>query len=403
MSSGSPSLPLSGISVVEIGTGYVAPLAAMYLRFLGASVIKVENRANPDFMRGDLRKGPGLAPSFIDANRGKKSVSINAKAPAGRELIRQLIMRADIFLENLGAGVIERLGFGYTALAETHGQLIMLSLQGLGANVRNSTTLGQNLPPLIGLTHLWNHAGVVKPVGSQLFHPDYFAGVYSAVLALAALEHRGRSGRGCFIDCAQAEVAASLLAPSYLDSAVNAGGPRAIGNQDPTSVPSGCYPCDEGGSWIYINARDDDQWSRLETLLARSGRPFDAKYRSLLHRLRHRAGIDRVMRDWTRRQDGRSLQAQLKSSRIDSEFVQVPDDLKGDPRFAYGDFTRRLEHAGFPLIEVPGMPLRLSGAEADDGHLCPGYAEHTRDVLRDLLNCSEEVIAGLIGDGVIEG
>ncbi len=396
-----PFLPLQNTLIVELGTGYVAPLASMYLGFLGATVIKIENRDNPDFMRGDLRSGPGLSPSFIDANRGKRSVVINAKTKPGLELMKALVSRADIFLENLGSGVVSRLGFGFPAVRALNDKIVMVSMQGLGAAISNSTTLGQNLPPLIGLTHLWNLSDADKPVGSQLFHPDYFAGLQCAALALIALGDSRRTGKAHRIDCAQAEVAASLLGPQYLACQIN-GAVAPLGNIDLSAAPSGCYPCKGEDVWVYINVRDDRQWAKMAKRLSEDGNVVDERYDSLLGRLRGRSNLDERLRKWTSQHTASAILADLKSDGITCCHVQDVNDLECDARFAFNDFTWRMEHQGFAPIVVPGMPLQISGNRIRADRTCPGFGEHTRLVLREQLGMDDADVDALIAERVIE-
>lgn len=215
------NLPLKDIRVVEFTTGIVGPMLGRLLAEFGAESIKVETRKRPDFSRGPTPDRINKGVSFSDNSRSKKGITVNVAHPDGHRLIQKLIEISDIVVENFSAGTMSRLGLDYPRIKEINPAIIMISLQGLGATESHSVTFGQNIPPMVGLTYLWNHSGATKPVGSQLFYPDYFAGIQGACAVLAALDYRRRTGKGQHIDAAQAEVAAALLGPYYLDSAVN--------------------------------------------------------------------------------------------------------------------------------------------------------------------------------------
>jgi crotonobetainyl-CoA:carnitine CoA-transferase CaiB-like acyl-CoA transferase len=395
------SKPLQGKRVIEFGTGYVAPVASMYLRLLGAEVVKIEHRQNPDFMRGDLRKGSGLPPSFLDVNRGKLSVAIDAKTDAGRSLVLNLLRRADVLVENLGGGAMKRLGLSYPSVQSLKKDIVMASLQGLGADIEHSTTLGQNIPPLIGLTYLWNHPKAERPVGSELFHPDYFAGIFSAALILAALNHRRRTGNGHFIDAAQAEVAAWLLGPWYLASQVNKEQPRPAGNRGLRGTPAGCYRCKGDDEWCVIVIRDDSDWRALKAVVGADW-IGDKRYDTIIGRLRNRDELERVLGTWTLTQSASGVMQTLQEHGIPCGVVQHVAGLLQDDGLNAGNFIRPLNQAQVDGIMVGGIPLALDGLKIDADECCPTLGQHTAHVLKDWLELRPDEIAQLEAERVIE-
>jgi benzylsuccinate CoA-transferase BbsF subunit len=247
-----PTLPLEGLRVVEFTTGIVGPTLGRFLAEFGAETIKVETSKRPDFSRGPAPHAINKGISFSDNSRSKKGFQLNVSSPEGHEIALRLIKISDIIVENFSAGVMQRLGLDYPSVAAVNPSVIMISLQGLGATERHSVTFGQNIPPMIGLTYLWNHPGASKPVGSELFYPDYYAGIHGACAVLAALDYRRRTGVGQYIDAAQAEAAAALLGPYYLDAAVNGRSIRPSGNRVSYAAPHDCYRCAGDDSWCVI-------------------------------------------------------------------------------------------------------------------------------------------------------
>src|SRR5262245_42571292 len=123
------ALPLAGVRVLEFGAGYVGPVIGLRLAEFGADVVKLETQRAVDFMRGPTPRGPELAPSFYDVNRNKRSATVDATTPAGHDLILRLAARADVVVENLGAGALQRLRLDYQALRTVRPDLIMISSQ----------------------------------------------------------------------------------------------------------------------------------------------------------------------------------------------------------------------------------------------------------------------------------
>jgi benzylsuccinate CoA-transferase BbsF subunit len=394
--------PLAGLRVVEFGTGYVAPVASMLLRLLGAEIVKIEHRQNPDFMRGDVRTGAGLNPSFLDVNRGKLSVAVDAKSERGRALVLGLLKGSDVLVENLGGGAMRRLGFSYPAVRAVKDNIVMASLQGLGADIEHSTTLGQNIPPLIGLTYLWNHPNAKKPVGSQLFHPDYFAGVFSAALILAALDHRRRTGNGHFIDAAQAEVAGSLLGPWYLACDMNKTMPQPLGNGGSRGVPAGCYSCKGDDAWCVIVIRHDADWQALKTAVGAADWAEDKRYASIIGRLRNRDALEQALGAWTRTQSAPDLMTKLQGLGIPCGVVQHVAALNKDPHLASQNFLQPLDQTDVTPTMVGGIPLAFDGDRIDATERCPVIGEHTAHVLKDWLRLQPDEIARLAAERVIE-
>jgi benzylsuccinate CoA-transferase BbsF subunit len=388
-------LPLSGIRVLEFGTGYVGPVLAMRLADFGADVVKVESHRGLDFMRGQAPAQYERSPSFFDANRNKRSILIDGSTEQGHALLLDLARRTDVVVENFGAGVLRRLGVDYPALREVNPTLVMISLQGLGGSAPRSLTLGQNLPPLIGLTHLWNHPGAEKPVGSQLFHPDYYAGVHGAVLVMAMLDHRRRTGQGHYMDASQAELAASLLGPFYLEATINGRSPQPHGNQGAAGAPSGLYRCAGDDAWCVIAVRDDAEWAAFCRALGEPAWTREPQFATLAGRVEHRAALDQHVGAWTATHTPREVMETLQAAGVPSGSARQMDQIMDDPQLRARGFFQTLEHAVVDRVEVGGIPARLSATPGAVERPAPLLGEHTHDVLRDWLGLIDDDIAGL--------
>lgn len=392
---------LDGVRVLEFGTGYVGPVLTMRLAEMGADVIKIESKQRPDFMRGKFIEGEQLSPSFLDVNRGKKSVLINAKHPRGHALVLRLANQTDLVVENFGAGVMNRLGLDFEALKAVKPDIVMISLQGLGATVTHSVTLGQNIPPLIGLTYLWNHAPGLRPVGSQLFHPDYFAGVYGACIALAALDDRRRTGRGHYIDAAQAEAAASLLGPFYLASSVDGQSIEPSGNRTHPGAPAGCYRCQGEDTWCFIIVKNDRDWEKFKEALGHPRWSEDDRFQTIIGRLRHREELDRLIESWTRAAPAPRVMETLQSRGVACGVVQDAEDLMEDPQLIQQNFITRVSQPGMGEVKAGGSPVKYSDLRVDCTKPAPLFGQHTRLVMEEYLRLPRDEIDQLEQEGVL--
>ena len=374
--------PLEGIRVVEFTTGIVGPTLGRLLAEFGAETIKVETIKRPDFSRGPAPDRINKGISFSDNSRSKKGLRLDVSRPEGREIVLSLIKISDIVVENFSAGVMQRLGLDYQRVAGVKPSIIMISLQGLGATERHSVTFGQNIPPIVGLTYLWNHPGASKPVGSELFYPDYYAGIHGACAVLAALDYRRRTGQGQYIDAAQAEAAAALLGPYYLDGAVNGRDPEPTGNGATYAAPHGCYRCAGDDSWCVIAVYTEEEWRRFCDVLGDPPWTRDPEFSTGLSRIRHRAELDRLVEDWTVRHDAYEVMEQLQRAGVAAGVVQDAAQLANDPHLKARGFIAETEHPEMGRLLHGGMPLKLSLTPGSVRCHAPLLGEHNEHVLR---------------------
>jgi benzylsuccinate CoA-transferase BbsF subunit len=395
-------LPLQDVRVVEFTTGIVGPTLGRLLAEFGAESIKVESSKRLDFSRGappdNVNKGVG----FADISRSKKGLRLDVSRPEGRDIALRLIAISDIVVENFSAGVMQRLGLDYPRVAAVNPSIIMISLQGLGATERHSVTFGQNIPPIVGLTYLWNHRGASKPVGSELFYPDYYAGIHGACAVLAALDHRRRTGQGQYIDAAQAEAAAALLGPYYLQSAVNGRDPEPMGNEATYAAPHGCYRCAGDDSWCVIAVCSEEDWRNLCAVVGDTELARHPKFATGLQRTRHRAELDSLVEAWTERQDAYEVMRRLQAAGVAAGVVQNAAQLAEDPHLRARGFIAQTDHPELGRLLHGGMPLKLSLTPGAVRRHAPLLGEHNDDLLRTLLGLDASEIQRLEELGVFQ-
>jgi benzylsuccinate CoA-transferase BbsF subunit len=398
----SKNFPLDGIRVIEFTTGIVGPNVGRLLAEFGAETIKVETIKRPDFSRGPAPDRINKSFGFADNSRSKKGLRLDVSRPEGREIALRLIKISDVVVENFSAGVMQRLGLDYARVCEANPSIIMISLQGLGATEKHSVTFGQNIPPMIGLTYLWNHPGAAKPVGSELFYPDYYAGIHGACAVLAALDFRRRTGQGQYIDAAQAEAAAALLGPYYLDSAINGRDPQPIGNETSYAAPHGCYRCSGNDSWCVIAVYTEDEWRSLCAVLDEPTLAANPKFTTGLNRIRNRTELNEHIERWTIRHDAYEVMKRLQNAGVAAGVVQNTAQLANDPHLKARGFIANIEHPEMGSLLHGGLPLKLSLTPGSVRSHAPLLGEHNDYVLSDLLGLDDAEIGRLKELGIFE-
>jgi len=386
---------LTGVRVVSLTTGIAGPNAARMLATYGAEVLKIESRAGGlDAFRayGD---NPEASPRFIEVNLNTRSVTINLKEPRGVALVRELILRSDVVMENFRPGVATRLGLGAESLRGEKPELIYMRMPGLGSTgpLSGYGTWGPTLTAYSGFTYLWNHPGQERPVGSQGVYPDYLTGVMAPLAVVAALLERRRSGKGALVDLAQVDAAAYMLGTTYLDAVVNHRNPQPVGNDWPYAAPHGCYRCRGEERWCVIAVETEDQWRTLCRIMGRPELADDARFASLASRREHLVELDALINAWTVERDPQDVMRVLQEAGVPAGAVQTGSDLAVDPQLVARGFIERVRHPVLGEIPLAGLPLHFANTTHEPFTSPPPLGADNRYAICDLLGHSADELA----------
>ena len=257
------SLPLAGVRIVDFTHVLAGPFATRVLADLGADVIKVqtERRAHGPYAND--------FPYNVMWNRSKRSITLNMTDERALSVLQRLVEQADVVIENFSAGVLDQWGAGWAQLSSWNDQVVYVSMQGAGVDGpwRDYVTFAPTVHALSGLTALTGPAGR-SDCGPGVSINDFVSGLAAAVVVLAALEARRRTGRGQHIDVSQLEIASYLIGPALLDWRANRREAAAAGTRDAFTdpVPNDVVHAGDGG-WLAMTARDDDDWRRLAPIV----------------------------------------------------------------------------------------------------------------------------------------
>jgi crotonobetainyl-CoA:carnitine CoA-transferase CaiB-like acyl-CoA transferase len=392
---------LAGTRTINLGVGAVGPELCSLLGDLGAEVVKIESRANLDFMRRLTPEfdNPNTSFPFNDSCRGQKSICLDLRVARAREIALRLCASADVVVENHRGGVVAGWGLDYAEIRRVHPAVIYVASQGYGRGgpLGEAPAFGPLAAAFAGATWLWNHPDAPYPAGSSLNHPDHVAGKLGAVAVLAALEHRRRTGEGQFIDLAQSEAAAYLMGEFYLERALAGQPTRQRGNAVDYACPHGVYPCSGDDRWCAIAVVGDGAWERFRRALEW---PEVPRFASLEQRLAARGELDERVAAWTREREPDEVAGFLQAYDVSAMPVQGPDEHRTDPHLAARGAFVTVAHSEAGAARHVANPLRMSRLRCAPAAPAPRLGQHTAEVLRGVLGLAVDEVHALVAQGV---
>ena len=239
--------PLEGLVVIDMTRVLAGPFCTMMLADMGAEVIKVERPSTGDDSRAFGPFVKGESAYFMSVNRGKKSVTVDLKAPEGKALLLDLVRKADVLVENFKPGVMKKLGLDYATLREVNPRLVYAASTGFGQSGPYSARPAYDLV-------IQAMGGVMSITGPDADHPtkvgssvsDIFAGVFTCIGILAALNHRHRTGQGQMVDVAMLDCMVAILENAVARYAASGQSPAPIGNRHPSIAPFSTLKASDG-------------------------------------------------------------------------------------------------------------------------------------------------------------
>jgi crotonobetainyl-CoA:carnitine CoA-transferase CaiB-like acyl-CoA transferase len=394
--------PLAGVRVVELTKVWAGPYAGKLLAHLGAEVIKIESMTNLDEMRAYGGVDINSAPYFTSINQEILSVQVNMKTEEGLKLVKEMIARSDILIDNIRPGAMERSGLDFKSLKEIKPDLIQCSIKMWGTDgpLGYQTGYAPSFAALSGITALVGHEGET-PKGMNIRYGDSTAGASAALACIAALHHRETTGEGQFIDLSAVECMTALVGDSLFAWSVTGEVPESDGNFHPEMCPHGAYPC-TGIDWISIAVESDAEWQALCEVLETPALFGDDRYASLEGRLANRHDLDAAIGELTRKLDATGLAEKLRHAGVPAFKSMNSIDLASDGylwgREAYRmviDFAK-----GSRPIIGPSWRIDPDGAEVTRG--APLLGQHNNYVYGEVLGLPQEEIDDLIARKVID-
>lgn len=406
-----PAQALAGLRVVEFSAAMAGPWIGRFLAWCGAEVVRVESVSRPDVVRlyvpprnPELGIQPQLSPWFTDWNAGKHFVTLDLRQPLAVDLAKRLAGRSDIVIENYSAGVMDRLGLGYSELKRVNPELIMLASSGFGDTGPCSryVTWGPNIEALSGMSRLSGFPSRECTL-TQYAHPDAISALHGLVAVLAALDHRRRGGGGQYINLSQYETTVASIGHVMMEYLALGQEPARLGNRSRYAAPHGCYPCRGEDRWCAISVETDSEWERFCGVLGRPAWLDDPRFASLAVRLDHAEALDSEIAQCTRGRTDYELMNALQEAGVAAGAVQNVEDLAcHDAHLAARGFFEQLEHLAKGTVTATGIPLGLTGTPGRSGRAGAAVGQDNDYVFGTLLGMTQQEIDRAVEAGAIE-
>jgi crotonobetainyl-CoA:carnitine CoA-transferase CaiB-like acyl-CoA transferase len=382
--------PLVGLKVLEIGHYIAGPFATRILADLGAEVIKVEPPGG-DPVRGWGAKANGHPVWFSVHGRNKLSVTLDLKRE--RDIALRLAARADVLVENLRPGGLERLGLGPEVLHATNPGLVIARISGYGQEgpYRDRPSFGAIGEAMGGLRHLTGHpagASDLPPPRCGISIADDLAGMYAVIGLLAAVWQRdtGRTQQGRIVDVNLVESVLSLMEGMLPEYALDGRVRQPAGAAIPTAAPTNTYPTSDG-RWLCIAGNSDLIFQRLAALIGRPELARDPRFLDNAARVANRAILDRMIGEWTKERPAAEAEALLEAAEVPASRLYDIADCVADPHLRA---RAAIQEVADPLIGRtlhPGPAMRFDGDPPQSviGWPGPAAGAHNDYVRRELL------------------
>jgi len=372
------ALPLEGITVLALEQAVAAPFATRQLGDLGARVIKVERAGSGDFARGYDETVHGMSSYFVWLNRGKESITLDIKQPQDRALIDAVLAHADVFVQNLVPGAVERLGLDDQSLRDAYPRLITCSVSGYGAPGPYSSKKAYDLLVQCEAGLLSVTGTPEAPAKAGISVADISAGMYAFSGVLTALYERERTGRGTSVQVAMLDALGEWTSQPYLYAAYGGAPPSRTGARHASISPYGPYRAGDGGQ-VFIGVQNEREWAALcIDVLARPDLAGDPRFAGNSRRLENDAELRTMLTEALAPLSADQVSRRLDEVGIANARMRTMHEFAEHPQLAARDRWRDVDTPRGPVRSLL-PPATVTGREAAMGAV-PAVGQHTEAV-----------------------
>ena len=404
---------LSHIRVLDLSRILAGPWATQVLADFGAEVIKVERPGagddtrtwGPPYLKDADGDDTGESAYYLCANRGKRSVAIDFTASRGQALIRELVVRCDVLVENYKVGGLEKYGLDFASLHALNPKLVYCSITGYGQDGPYAQRAGYDaaIQAIGGLMSVTGEPDGMPGAGPQkvgVAATDLMTGMYAATAILAALRHAERTGIGQHIDLALLDTQVAWLANQASNWLVGDIVPTRQGTAHPNIVPYQVMPAADG--YFMLAVGNDAQFSRLCDVLGEPSLASDPRYATNAARVVHRTGLVEHLQQRLRTRPAAEWLAALDAVQVPANPVNRIDQVFDDPQVCARGLRIELPHASGQPVAMVRNPLKFSATPLRYERAAPVLGEDTRAVLADLLGLDGADLDALQAEGVVQ-
>ncbi|GAA5036311.1 CaiB/BaiF CoA transferase family protein [Microbacterium fluvii] len=403
-----PAAPgaLTGVTVLDLSRVLAGPYAAQMLADLGATVVKIENPRDPDVSRGFppyLTDGDEeFSAYYAQYNRGKLGLGIDLATPEGKDVLRDLVARADVLVENFRPGTMEKLGLGFESLHEINPRLVYAAISGYGqTGSRSRRPAFDNTAQAAG--GMWSMNGYpgLPPVRVGVTIGDLSATLFAVVGVLAALRHAEATGEGQLVDVAQVDSILALTETAVVDYTVTGKVAQPAGNEHAWVRPYELFDCADGQ--VFFGAYTDKLWNASCELFGTPELVDDPEIDTMRKRFdadTYERRVKPIVAGWLKDHTKAELEA-LAGDVVPLTAVKTVGEVVDDPGTAERDMIVSADYGPLGTLRMFGQPIKLSATPATPARTANRFAEHTDSVLADLVGYDAARIAELRAAGAL--
>jgi crotonobetainyl-CoA:carnitine CoA-transferase CaiB-like acyl-CoA transferase len=398
-----PLQPLDDIRVIDVSSFLAGPFCSTQLAEFGADVYKVELPKIGDALRrfGTITKNGDSLP-WLSECRNKKSITLDMRTAEGARIMKQLVEKADVFVENFQPGTLEKWGLGWDTLKEINPRLVMVRISGYGQTgpYRDRPGFGRIANAFGGLSFLAGYPDRPPVTPGSATIPDYMAGLYGALGVLLALQARHRTGRGQMIDIGLYEPIFRILdeiAPAYAYKGLVR---QRMGPGTVNVVPHSHYPTKDG-RWIAIACTTDKIYQRLAVAMGEPHMAQPQNWGTLANRERDRSKVDAHVGEWTGQRDRDELLRICEEAQVPCGPVYSIDEIFEDPQYAARGNILKMKDERVGELPIPNLVPRLSDTPGSVKWLGPDLGQNNDDVFKGWLGMTDDDMRRLAAEGVI--
>jgi crotonobetainyl-CoA:carnitine CoA-transferase CaiB-like acyl-CoA transferase len=389
--------PLEGLRVLDCATFIAGPFCATQLAEFGAEVIKIELPGTGDPVRKfGSRTDCGETLVWLSEGRNKKSITLDLRKPEGAEILKRLVAKTDVLVENFQPGTLENWGLGWDVLKQVNPRLVMVRISAYGQTGPNSPKpgFGRIANAFGGISFLAGYPDRPPVTPGSATLPDYMAGLYGALGAMFALRALEKTGEGQVVDIGLYEPIFRILdelAPAFdMFGYVR----QRMGPGTVNVVPHSHYPTKDN-RWVAIACTNDKIFARLAKVMDRDDVAGDGKYGTLAKREAARPEVDQFVTDWTLQHTREEIIDMCGVGQVPCGPVYAIDEIFEDPQYAARENYKEVKDPRIGALKVPNVVPRLTETPGGIEHLGPSLGDSNDEVYSRLLGLSPDEIAAL--------
>jgi crotonobetainyl-CoA:carnitine CoA-transferase CaiB-like acyl-CoA transferase len=390
---------LDGIRVVDLSRFIAGPYCAMLLGDMGADVVKVEPPGRGENSRGYAPFVEGESLYTMAFNRNKRSLTLDLRSDAGKDVLRGLLAKADVLVENFVPGTLEKMGLDRATLEALNPRLIVTRISGFGQEgpLARKPCFDVIAQAMSGLMDITGEADG-RPTMAGTYVVDYSTGLYATIGTLGALQARQRTGRGQVVDVTLLDSAMSMLMTAIPEQKLLGRTMKRRGNRDRYAAPANTFPTQDG-EWVHLVVSGDAMFAPLAKLMGQPELAADPRFRNNDGRMQNVEELEALVSAWTSTLAAAELLQKLQEGGIPSAKVASVADLVEHPHLAHRNQILELPHPKAGKVPMQGFSVRFDDSPMQLRHPPPLLGQHTGDILQEWLGMSPERIGKLRASG----